>query len=178
MGLSVLRVVAGICYPFVVYAGLTNAGPRVLAVTLGVALALQSALAGVFDQGQFFLFVPTLVNATLWVGFARTLPADVSMVETFARLRGRELPAEEIVYRRRNTLVWCVFFALNGGTSLWFALYGSLQWWTYYTGRLSYLLVGILFGTESVYRYWRFRPYDGSLADPLFRKIFPPREAR
>ncbi len=74
------------------------------------------------------------------------------------------------------TGVWCLFFALNGAVSLWLALYASLEWWTFYTGGLSYLLIGILFGTELVYRYWRFRPYDGSITDPLFRKIFPPRE--
>ena len=43
--MSALRLLAGICYPLVVYACLTRAGPRTLAVTLGVALALQGAVA-------------------------------------------------------------------------------------------------------------------------------------
>jgi uncharacterized membrane protein len=37
------------------------------------------------------------------------------------------------------------------------------------------VLIATLFAAEIVYRYWRFRPYDGSVTDPLFRRIFPPR---
>src|SRR5207247_455361 len=69
-----------------------------------------------------------------------------------------------------------VVVALNGGVTLWLALGATLAWWTFYTGVVSYALLGILFAAELVYRYWRFRPYDGSLTDPLFRGIFPPRE--
>jgi uncharacterized membrane protein len=201
--MNALRLVAGICYPLVIYAGLTSAGPRLLAVILGVLLAVHGVLswgrrsralaerflapaagfggivvvAWVFDEGHFFLLVPTLVNATLLITFARTLVSGPPMIESFARLRGRELPVEEVAYCRKNTMMWCLFFALNGAVSLWLALNASLEWWALYTGGLSYLLLGTLFSVELVYRYWRFRPYDGAITDPLFRKIFPPRES-
>src|SRR5205809_68133 len=81
-----------------------------------------------------------------------------------------------VLYCRVVTALWCLFFALNGGVTLWLALGATLAWWTFYTGVVSYALLGILFAAELVYRYWRFRPYDGSLTDPLFRGIFPPRE--
>jgi uncharacterized membrane protein len=201
--MDMVRLAAGICYPLFIYAGLRSAGPRVVAVALGIALALHGAvafgrqrrplvsavglpaaclggmiaLAGFLNEGQFFLLVPTLVNAALLMGFARTLWRGPSMAETFARLRGRELPQDEVVYCRNNTIMWCLFFTFNGSVSLWLALNASLEWWAFYTGGLSYVLLGSLFGVELVYRYWRFRPYDGSITDPLFRKIFPPRES-
>jgi uncharacterized membrane protein len=202
LGAKVVRILTWISYPFLIYAGLNFIGVRALAALVAVILLLQGVLtwrhrglarvsglispvaalsgvvmlAGLFNEGQFFLFVPVLINAVLWLAFWRTLVNGPSMVEIFARLRGRKLPKEEVIYCRIVTGVWCLFFALNGAVSLWLALSASLEWWIFYTGGLSYLLIGILFGTELVYRYWRFRPYDGSITDPLFRKIFPPRE--
>lgn len=159
-GAKAFRMLAGISYPFLIYAGLTLIGPRAWA-----ALAV----------GQLFLFVPVLINTALLIAFGRTLVNGPSMVETFARLRGRDLSTDEVVYCRIVTGVWCLFLALNGAVTLWLALYASLAWWTLYTGVLSYLLIATLFAVETVYRYWRFRPYDGSVTDPLFRRIFPPR---
>jgi uncharacterized membrane protein len=198
--MRLVRTVVAISYPVLVYAGLKSGGPRLVALAVGIGLAAHAALTLprrrsllkavsipalglgavlalviVFNQGQFFLFVPALTNAALLMGFAKTLWRGPSMAESFARLRGRDLPPEEVLYCRANTLMWCVVFALNGSVSLWLALHGSLEWWTLYTGGLSYLFVIAIFAVELVYRYWRFRPYDGSPTDPLFRWIFPPR---
>jgi len=195
----VLRVLTAISYPVLIYAGLTLVRPRTLAIVLSVVLLAHGALtwrqrglaqvsrlavlpvvvvlllAGLFNRGQFFLLVPVLVNAALLIAFGRTLVWGPPMVETFARLRGRELPDEEVVYCRVVTGLWCLFFAFNGGVTLWLALGATLARWTLYTGVVSYMLIGTLFAAEMVYRYWRFRPYDGSVTDPLFRGIFPPR---
>jgi len=196
----VLRILTAITYPVLIYAGLTLVRPRTLAIILAVLLLAHGVvtwrqgglaqvsrlvllpvvvvllLAALFNQGQLFLLVPVLINLVLLTVFGRTLLWGPPMVETFARLRGRELPDEEVVYCRVVTTLWCLFFALNGGVTLWLALGATLAWWTFYTGVVSYALLGILFAAELVYRYWRFRPYDGSMTDPLFRGIFPPRD--
>ena len=196
-----LRILTAIAYPVLIYAGLTVARPRTLAVILAVLLVAHGVvtwrqrglvqvshlvllpvvgvllLAGLGNQGQvLLLLVPALINAALLIAFGRTLLWGRPMVETFARLRGRELADEEVVYCRLVTGLWCLFFAVNGGVSLWLALDARLGWWTVYTGAVSYVLIGVLFMAEMVYRYWRFRPYDGSVTDPIFRGIFPPRE--
>jgi len=195
----VLRILMAMSYPVLIYAGLTLVRPRTLAIILAVLLLAHGVvtwpqrglaqvsrpillpvvavllLAGLLNQGQFFLLVPVLINAVLLIAFGRTLLWGLPMVETFARLRGRELPDEEVVYCRVVTGLWCLFFAFNGGVTLWLALGATLAWWTLYTGVVSYALIGTLFAAEMVYRYWRFRPYDGSVTDPLFRGIFPPR---
>src|SRR5947208_14849461 len=186
-------------YPVLIYAGLTLVRPRTLAIILAVLLLAHGVvtgpqrglvqvsrpillpvvavllLAGLLNQGQFFLLVPVLINAVLLIAFGRTLLWGLPMVETFARLRGRELPDEEVVYCRVATGLWCLFFAFDGGVTLWLALGAPLARWTLYTGGVSYMLIGTLFAAEMVYRYWRFRPYAASGTDPLFRGIFPPR---
>src|SRR5213595_1611655 len=175
-------MLTAISYPVLIYAGLTLVRPRTLAIILAVLLLAHGVatwrqrglaqvsrlvllpvvvvllLAALFNQGQFFLLVPVLINLVLLTAFGRTLLWGPPMVETFARLRGRELPDEEVVYCRVVTALWCLFFALNGGVTLWLALGATLAWWTFYTGVVSYALLGILSAEERV----RQRPIVGS----------------
>ncbi len=200
----VLAALIGISYPFLVYAVLTLLEPRVLVVLLGVVVlsrlvlnwrharladisrlavplglvATVLLLAGIFNDGRFFLFVPALVNAGLLIGFLRTLLRGPSMIETFARFGRHDLPEGAVPYCRRVTWLWCAFFVINITISLWLALASSLERWTAYNGFVAYVLVGILLGAERVYRYWRFRVYDGGVLDQLFRRLFPPRAPR
>src|SRR3989442_1077272 len=146
--LAVLRLVDGV----------VTSAQRGLAQVARVVLLpvlVRLLLAGLFNQGQFFLLVPVLINAVLLIAFGRTLLWGPPMVETFARLRGRELPDEEVVYCRVVTGLWCLFFAFNGGVTLWLALGATLARRTLYTGVVSYMLIGTPFPAEMVYRYWR-----------------------
>jgi 3-hydroxymyristoyl/3-hydroxydecanoyl-(acyl carrier protein) dehydratase len=54
------------------------------------------------------------------------------------------------------TLVWTVFFLLNGLLALALALGGDLKAWTLYNGFLAYILMGALFAGEFLYRRHRF----------------------
>jgi uncharacterized membrane protein len=147
-----LGTLVGVSYPFLIYG-------------LGTT--------GVLGERKLVLFVPILINAALLGAFARTLRRGPSMVERFARLGGERLGAEGIAYCRKVTIVWCVFFVLNGGVILWLALFGSLAQWTLYTGFVAYLLVGALLGLEVVYRAWRFGS-DASAVGRVVRRLWPP----
>jgi len=196
----VLLGVAALAYPLLVYAGLRLLGPRALAVAGAVLLVAHAgsawrrwrrsdiarlvvpaalvtavlAVAAVFNDSRTFLFVPALVNGALLIGFARTLVRGPSMIETIARLRHPELPVSRGPYLRAVTWLWCGFFAVNVIVSLVLALGSTLAAWTLYNGLLVYVLMGLLFAGERVYRYWRFRGYHGDPFDPLFRRLFPP----
>lgn len=194
-----LRILLTVSYPFVVFAALTYFPARGVALTVGLALLLRAIthrslgrddlaralrmlgpviglllLAGIFDDGRFFLFTPALTNAALLIAFARTLRTGPSMVESVARWQGHRIPDDRIGYCRRVTAVWCAFFLANAGVSLWLALYATLAQWTVYTGIVAYLLAGVLFAIEVAYRTWRFRDYRDGLADLVLRRIFPP----
>src|SRR2546422_4069450 len=100
-------------YPVLIYAGLTLVRPRTLAIILAVLLLVHGVvtwpqrglaqvsrlvllpvvvvllLAGLFNQGQFFLLVPGLINTLLLLPLGGQLPLGPPMVETFAPVRGR-----------------------------------------------------------------------------------------
>ena len=193
-------LLAGV-YPFVVFAGLHWLEPRRVALLLGALLAVR-ALAGwrgpsadalrrlavpallvaavlgptlaTNDPGSL-LFAPVWINAALLVAFARSLFGGPTLIETFARLRDPALSDAQVRHCRHFTIAWCVFFVVNAAVCTALALRGDLWLWTLYTGGISYLLIGALFAAELGVRYWRFRNYQNSLFEPLFRRLFPER---
>ena len=203
---TIFFVVLGLAYPVLVYFGLRFLEPRVLAVILGSFLVLRLAprlrsparrrmlgrslffvapllgltylLALIFNEGSFFLFVPAMVSATLLVSFGRSLFRPPSMVESFARLKEPDLSDAKVEYCRRVTMVWSMFFILNGSLSLYLALSGDLAAWTLYNGSVAYLVMGLLFGGEFIYRQYRFRRSPGETTGTVFRRFFRPGDGR
>ncbi len=198
--MATLRIAATLAYPLMIYLGLRFLAPRTLAITIGVLLLLRLALAhksapsetrrlfllgipiafvlglaALFQEGRYFLFVPSLISFAILTSFGRSLLEGHGppMIEVFARIQAGELPDDEIPYCRRLTGVWCVFLAANTLTALGFALLGSIEAWALYTGLLAYLLMGALFAGEYVYRAWKFRRYQKSPFAPIFRRLFP-----
>jgi acyl-coenzyme A synthetase/AMP-(fatty) acid ligase/3-hydroxymyristoyl/3-hydroxydecanoyl-(acyl carrier protein) dehydratase len=55
-------------------------------------------------------------------------------------------------YCRKVTVVWCVFFIFNGGIAAAVVFFASDALWSLYTGGISYILIGILFGGELMVR--------------------------
>lgn len=95
---------------------------------------------------------PVLVNGALLAAFGASLVRGPSMVERLARLREPDLPPEAIAYTRRVTQAWCVFFVANGAVALGTALFATDAVWSLYTGVISYVLMGLMFGGEYLLR--------------------------
>jgi len=57
-------------------------------------------------------------------------------------------------YTRKVTVVWCVFFVLNGGAAAYTATSSSDATWALYNGLIAYVLMGCLMGTEWCVRQW------------------------
>jgi uncharacterized membrane protein len=99
---------------------------------------------------------PVLVNGAFLAAFGWSLVRGPSMVERFARLREPDLPPAAVGYTRRVTQAWCVFFAANGAVALLTAVFAPEAVWSLYTGVVSYVLMGLMFGGEYLLRM-RFR---------------------
>jgi uncharacterized membrane protein len=99
---------------------------------------------------------PVLVNLALLGAFAYSLIFPPSMIERFARASEPDLPAQAVGYTRRLTQVWCAFFAMNCAIALMTALWASAATWTLYNGLIAYLMMGLLFAGEHVFR-WHFK---------------------
>jgi uncharacterized membrane protein len=165
-------------YPFLITAGTLLGRPRLPLVVVGAMLVVSMVLAcragfqgdAIWRVGEAavmmaFLVVaavvneepvtrlgPAVPNVVMLLAFGRTLWGGPSLIESIARMRWGDLPPHVVTYCWRLTLLWCVFFAMNAAFIAWLAFYGSLAWWTIYTGLLAYLLAGGLFLAELLYR--------------------------
>ena len=199
--IAIVQVVLGIGYPVLIFASLMWFEPRVVGLVVFAFVGLRLAMARMSQAVEFakqawapiasvaavalgtaiwndpigLLLAPVLVNAGLLATFGLSLWSDQPMVERFARLQVPDLSQAEVAYTRSVTKVWCVFFVINGSIALVLALENDIEAWALFTGLISYLLIGMLFAVEYVYRHWKFRRYIGGFADPLLKKCFPPR---
>lgn len=169
--------VAIIAYPVAVWCGLKNWGMSILAPLLIIAFILRlftfrgklnqltffgkaMAVAGivlvitsvVLRETSMLLYYPVAVNVLLLGLFFGSLFARQSLVERLARLSEPDLPPEGVVYTRRVTQVWCLFFVCNGSFALYTCLKGDVSLWALYNGGISYLLIGLLMGIEWIVR--------------------------
>ena len=174
-------VVAGVLvlYPILVYVGIDRFGPSAIAVLLmamcvlrllvlcvrrdwsfaarqtalitagGMLLAAASLLLGRADA---MLYYPVFVNASLCFLFSWSLVSPPSAIERIARLREPDLPPAGVRYTRRVTIVWIIFFVVNGSIALYTATLTPLATWALYNGFIAYLLIGAVFGVEFLVR--------------------------
>ena len=143
-----------------------------LPVMVGVVLC---GVAFAMNRESSLLFLPVAINSGMLVMFGWTLIKPPTMVEQFAVMLAGSISAEERRYCRAVTWVWTMFFAVNIVVATGTALYASRQMWAIYNGLVAYVLIGLVFTVELVYRHWRFRRYIGLPTDVFFRRIFPPR---
>lgn len=164
-----------ILYPALVYTGVEYWGARSLAVVLLVLAALRLAASrwwGVPAGNSAALMLavafvaaltlatgsamglktyPVIINSAMLALFTYSLWRPPSMIERFARLREPDLPATAIPYTRKVTMVWCIFFLLNGAIATT-TLFASDRVWAIYNGFFAYVLMGLLFAGEYLVR--------------------------
>jgi uncharacterized membrane protein len=122
---------------------------------LGVApLPVAGGMIAVamFDPNLAVRLYPVFMNLAMMLAFASTLVKPPSLIETFARIWEPDLPESGVRYTRKVTIVWVVFFAVNGSIALWTSLYAGWQLWTLYNGGIAYGAMGLLFAGEFLVR--------------------------
>ena len=173
--LGLVLALLGVAYPFVVHASLGRWPTGWLLGVIGTlwfaramlrpanaqpggrwlpTLALVGCITLALINTESALRVyPVMINALLLAAFGASLLRGRPVIERLARLRHPDLPPEGVLYTRRVTQVWCVFFLVNGLVAAALGLWGSWQAWTWYNGAISYALMGVLFMGE-----WLLRP--------------------
>jgi len=99
---------------------------------------------------------PALINFGMLGLFGFSLLSPPTVIERFARIREPDLSDAGVRYTRGVTQVWCIFFIVNGSIALFTAFFTSEAIWSLYNGCIAYILIGLLFGTEYLFRI-RFR---------------------
>ncbi|MBP2302026.1 hypothetical protein [Azospirillum picis] len=117
------------------------------------------------------LAAAALNHAAIYFGllalFGRTLrPGNEPLVTTMARKIRGSLTEEMLVYTRRVTIAWCLFFAGQLAMSALLFQSASEAAWSFFINILDLPLVATMFLLEYAYRLRRFRNYaHGSIAD-------------
>lgn len=165
-----------ISYPFFVYWGLNNFDISIIAIggilvtiaqfslrsleakknfktflPLTVALVATYIAAYLLKSSAYMKFTPVLISANLLILFVSSLIKPPSMVERFAKIRFKDLPPEATPYCRNVTIIWILFFIVNGSIAFW-TVFQDMKTWTFYNGFLAYILMGAIFGGEFLYR--------------------------
>lgn len=178
--LNALLALLTLTYPFAVYYGLDIIGVRGFSLIL-LALFSFRILANPTQRVKkhsllllavmavFTLYVfsqnsaaglrlyPLIINSVFLIAFFYSLFTSESMIERFARLQEPELPPSGVAYTRKVTIVWCLFFLINGLISLYTAVYCDIRTWSYYNGFIAYLMMGALFALEFITRHFSSR---------------------
>lgn len=105
-----------------------------------------------FEIDELAFWYPVLVNLVLGLTFTFSLFEEKTIIQKFAELQINPLPPEGVRYTRNVTKLWIVFFVLNGLAAVATVIYGDLSVWTLYNGCISYVLIGLLFAGEFIYR--------------------------
>ncbi|WP_432464553.1 hypothetical protein [Agarivorans sp. QJM3NY_33] len=117
---------------------------------LGLALIAASSIT---QSSTFLLFYPVMVNLCLLCVFTYSVLINQPVITQLAKLKHPNLDAAGERYTRKVTLIWCVFFVINGSIAL-LSCYLSTELWTLYNGLISYLAIGSLLTAEFCYRKW------------------------
>ncbi len=129
-----------------------------LRLFISAALLLTAGLVCFFTGSTLFIkLYPVLISGIFLFTFSYTLFNPPNICFRMACLQNRGLP-ESISgkrvedYCRKVTLVWCVFFVLNGLTALATVFLKNELLWSVYNGGIAYVLMGILFTVEFIIR--------------------------
>ena len=168
---NVLLSLLSMLYPFLLYFGRDALGVWVISLCMTLAWALRALFAvhrpqrilalvcTVFfglqliqQSASLMYWYPVMVSAILLTVFTSSLWAEQTLIERLARLKEPELSPQGAAYTRRLTKIWCLFFMINILITSVLILLKHWHLWMVYTGVISYLLMGLLFVGEWLYR--------------------------
>lgn len=160
-------------YPFIVFIGLKWLEPSIIALILVSLTLLRFFFAknnstiplikivsinailllsfNVFANSAFVLkLYPVVISFSFFSVFIYSIIKPPSVITMIASARNK-ITENAVIYTQKVTLVWCVFFILNGLIALW-TVFQTDEYWTLYNGIISYVLMGILFVCEWLVR--------------------------
>lgn len=164
-------VILMIAYPFLVSWGLSQGQfvwVSAILIALGVVrlfsqghqlllpltwfAILCGSLSLLLKDHAWLKMYPVFMSVGAGVIFTSTLIKPPSMIERFARLVEPDLPESGVIWTRKVTIVWCIFFVCNAAIALYTVIFTPMKIWVIYNGFISYILMGILFLGEFILR--------------------------
>lgn len=170
--LKAFVIVLSIAYPFMVYWGLTQSEIKSLVPIIIIMFSLRWIVSESKEERRLLIatllglciiiciygheiglkFYPVLINLSFLYLFLSSLIYPPTIIERFARIRESNLSEDAIAYTRKVTIVWSIFFLMNGTIAAITVLFTSEEIWLLYNGMIAYLLIGLLAGGEWLVR--------------------------
>ncbi len=119
-----------------------------------MAMSLILVTIGITRSVETMYWYPVIISLMMLAIFGSSLWSSQSIVERLARLQTPDLPQKGIIYTRKVTQVWCLFFILNATITATLILWEQFEYWAIYTGIVSYIFIGLLMGGEWLVRQW------------------------
>ncbi|QCD52723.1 putative membrane protein [Campylobacter sp. RM16192] len=165
--LKFILTIFSVIYPFAIFFA------SCLSIWILCLLGILWAIRGFFESGNFkyicffiavffmlcmifrgtnlaFLY-PVLMSLLFLAIFANSLRNE-ALITKIARLKEPNLDQNGVIYTRKLTKIWCVFFVINGVVAYVLSLMEDKIYWSLYSGVISYMIMGVLFGGEILYR--------------------------
>ena len=175
--LSGIIAVLSVVYPFAIYLGIKSGYLNLILIMIAVLFTIRliilreaksqlryfslislfcavilCTLSVFIKEYNLFMYYPLIVNLLLLAVFFTSLFQDKTIIERFALMTEKNLPDYAVTYTRRVTIVWCIFFLLNGAIAFITIASGDIQVWTLYNGLIAYILIGITAAVEYIVR--------------------------
>ncbi len=168
-------------YPLIMYIGFKDIPLHYMALGLGVILVIRFCLANKtlnikkrqtqillillavmvsflclqYNDEMMIKIYPVIINYLFFMLFFYSLYHPPSLITRLAQRTTKEpLPEAAVIYTKKVTLVWSLFFIVNGSIALWTVLFEPLAIWQFYNGFVSYILMGTLFLGEYITRFF------------------------
>ena len=132
-----------------------------------MALVTVVVISIITKNSTLIKLYPVTISAVFLIIFGSSLFSQTPIVFKFATLQDKSIAGSSYEnkvksYCRKVTIVWCVFFILNGSTAAFLGYLGKIFpsipkktadaiCYTY-TGVISYILMGLLFAVEFIVR--------------------------
>jgi uncharacterized membrane protein len=166
--------VVGVLSPMLVAiaVGAWRGGQPVLgaAATLAIVGLCTQALRGIaISPSALYLAQHVGIHLFLAVGFGSTLRAGhTPLITTMAARVHRELTPDMLVYTRKVTLAWSLYFVAMAAISLALFTFASFDAWAVFANLLTPCSVAVMFGAEHFLRYrWHPEFERTSIADAI-----------
>ncbi|VAX15185.1 FIG017861: hypothetical protein [hydrothermal vent metagenome] len=116
-------------------------------------IGLYMILGLVFPHILMVKLLPAFINLVLFTIFTYSIISPPSVIEKIASAMSEgRFQEDQINYTRKVTVVWSVFFFLDMLAVVYIAFYRTMLDWAVFTGAINYILIGVLFFGEILYR--------------------------
>lgn len=157
-----MGLIAVLLVPLLVWIAASSRGLRFPVVLQGIVVLSILGTAFLVGKPVILRAVPPLIALSFAMNFLVSILRGRPMVETLARMTKPDLPREEVRYCRNATWYWVGVQILLAALVTAAIFLKEIWQWFVVAAPVPYVIMGVAFAAEYVYRKRRFGDLDPS----------------